>query len=203
MVSPDDGGSLSTPGCTYINELGTDGYTALVKKVIASLTDFKRLNTAEREDVASEAIIRAVSRAQFDPSDQPVAYIKTIARNLALKKLNKLNKPQTEVASVLMDHTDLDALAGTAADTGEAEQEQEQELTDLAVEALGQVSPQQREVTERRAREEKPSEIASSLGVSTQQVYTQSHRALTKVRASPQISPFVREAYVRPSKGGE
>ncbi|MFE1367279.1 sigma-70 family RNA polymerase sigma factor [Streptomyces anulatus] len=202
-MSPDDGGSLSTPGCTYINELGTDGYTALVKKVIASLTDFKRLNTAEREDVASEAIIRAVSRAQFDPSDQPVAYIKTIARNLALKKLNKLNKPQTEVASVLMDHTDLDALAGTAADTGEAEQEQEQELTDLAVEALGQVSPQQREVTERRAREEKPSEIASSLGVSTQQVYTQSHRALTKVRASPQISPFVREAYVRPSKGGE
>ncbi|MFF8248081.1 sigma-70 family RNA polymerase sigma factor [Streptomyces griseus] len=201
MVSPDGGGSLSTPGRTYINELGNDGYNALVKKVVASFADFKRLSTAEREDVASEAIIRAVSRAQFDPSDQPVAYIKTIARNLALKKLNKLNKPQTEVASVLMDHTDLDALAGTAADTGEAEQEQE--LTDLAVEALGQVSPQQREVTVRRAREEKPSEIASELGVSTQQVYTQYHRALTKVRASPQISPFVREAYVRPSKGGE
>ncbi|MFE3676066.1 sigma-70 family RNA polymerase sigma factor [Streptomyces griseus] len=201
MVSPDGGGSLSTPGRTYINELGNDGYNALVKKVIASFADFKRLSTAEREDVASEAIIRAVSRAQFDPSDQPVAYIKTIARNLALKKLNKLNKPQTEVAGVLMDHTDLDALASTAADTGEAEKEQE--LTDLAVEALGQVSPQQREVTVRRAREEKPSEIASELGVSTQQVYTQYHRALTKVRASPQISPFVREAYVRPSKGGE
>nr|WP_276617068.1 sigma-70 family RNA polymerase sigma factor [Streptomyces sp. 196(2019)] len=173
----------------------------MVKKVIASLADFKQLSTAEREDVASEAIIRAVSRAQFDPSDQPVAYIKTIARNLALKKLNKLNKPQTEVASVLMDHTDLDALAGTAADTGEAEQEQE--MTDRVVDALRQVSPQQREVTRRQARDEKPSDIASALGISTQQVYTQSHRARTKVRASPQVSPFVREAYVRPSKGGE
>jgi RNA polymerase sigma factor (sigma-70 family) len=201
VVSPDDGGSLSTPGRTYINELGTDGYNALVKKVIASLANFKQLNTAEREDVASEAIIRAVSRAQFDPSDQPVAYIKTIARNLALKKIEELKKPKREVARVFMDHTDLDTLACTAVDAGEAEQEQE--LTDLAVEALGQVSPQQREVTERRAREEKPADIASALGVSTQQVYTQYHRALTKVRALPQISPLVREAYVRPSKEGE
>ncbi|MFI5740929.1 RNA polymerase sigma factor [Streptomyces anulatus] len=174
-MSPDDGGSLSTPGRTYINELGTDGYNALVKKVIASLANFKQLNTAEREDVASEAIIRAVSRAQFDPSDQPVAYIKTIARNLALKKIEELKKPKREVARVFMDHTDLDTLACTAVDAGEAEQEQE--LTDLAVEALGQVSPQQ--------------------------VYTQYHRALTKVRALPQISPLVREAYVRPSKDGE
>ncbi|UZI33918.1 sigma factor [Streptomyces sp. VB1] len=112
-------------------ELGSDGYGVLVKKVIAFLTGFKQLNAAEREDVVGEAIVRAVSRAQFDPSDQPVAYIKTIARNMALEKLNKLKEPGTEVASVLMDHADLDALACTAEDAGEAEQEQEQELTDL------------------------------------------------------------------------
>ncbi|TYR44817.1 sigma-70 family RNA polymerase sigma factor [Streptomyces parvus] len=101
-----------------------------------------------------------------------------------------------------MDHTDLDALACATVDADEAEQEQD--LTGLVVQALGQIaSPQQREVTERRAQKEKAADIASSLGISTQQVHTQYHRGRTKVRASPQVSPFVREAYVRPSKGGE
>ncbi|MEV6476982.1 sigma-70 family RNA polymerase sigma factor [Streptomyces sp. NPDC051657] len=197
-----DGGGLSTPGHAYLMELGSDGYGVLVKKVIASLTGFKQLNAAEREDVASEAILRAVSRAQFDPSDQPVAYIKTIARNMALKKIEELKKPQTEVASVLMDHVDLDALAFRAVDAGEAEQEQD--LADRVSQALCQIaSPEQREVTKRRAQEEKAADIASALGISTQQVYTQYHRGRTKVRASSQVSPFVREAYVRPSKDGE
>lgn len=203
MVNTGDGGGPSAPGHAYLMELGSDGYSVLVEKVIASLTGFKQLNAAEREDVASEAILRAVSRPQFDPSDQPVAYIKAIARNMALKKLEKLRKPKTEVASVLMDHADLDAVALRAVDTGEAEQEQEQELTDRVVDALRQVSPQQLEVTRRQTQKEKASDIASALGISTQQVYTQSHRARTKVRASPQVSPFVREAYVRPSKDGE
>ncbi|MFJ6810928.1 sigma-70 family RNA polymerase sigma factor [Streptomyces anulatus] len=201
-MNTSDGEGLSTPGHAYLMELGSDGYGVLVKKVIASLTGFKQLNAAEREDVAIEAILLAVSRAQFDPSDQPVAYIKTIARNMARRKFNKLKKPKTEVARVLMDHADMDALACTAVSADEAEQEQD--LTDLVVEALGQIaSPQQREVTERRAQEEKAADIASSLGISTQQVYTQYHRGRTKVRASSQVSPFVREAYVRPSKDGE
>ncbi|MFE2944908.1 hypothetical protein ACFXKG_38615 [Streptomyces sp. NPDC059255] len=121
---------------------------------------------------------------------------------MALKKLEKLKRPKTEVASVLMDHADLDALACRAVDAGEAEQEQD--LTYRVVQALGQIaSPQQREVTERRAQEEEPADIASALGISTQQVYIQYHRGRTKVRASPQVSPFVREAYARPSKDGE
>ncbi|MFC8726418.1 RNA polymerase sigma factor [Streptomyces bacillaris] len=199
-MSPGDGEG-SEAGHTYLTNLGNASFDALMKQVIASLAGLKQLNAAEREDVAIEAIYHAVSRKQFDPSDQPVAYIKAIARNLALKKIEELRKPKKEVARVLMDHTDLDTLACTAADAGEAEQEQE--LTDLAVKALDQVSPQQREVTKRRALEEKPADIVSALGTSTQQVYTQYHRALTKVRALPQISPLVREAHVRPSKGGE
>ncbi|MFW3464455.1 MULTISPECIES: sigma-70 family RNA polymerase sigma factor [Streptomyces griseus group] len=200
-MSPGDGGG-SEAGHTYLTKLGTASFDALMKQVIASLAGFRQLNAAEREDVAIEAIYHAVSRKQFDPSDQPAAYIKTIARNMALKKIEELKKPKTEVARVLMDHTDLDTLACTTVDADEAEQEQE--LTDLVVEVLGQIaSPQQRKVTERTAQGEEAADIASSLGVSTQQVYTQYHRARTKVRASPQISPFVREAYVRPSKDGE
>ncbi|MEV7658602.1 sigma-70 family RNA polymerase sigma factor [Streptomyces anulatus] len=200
-MSPGDGGG-SEAGHTYLTKLGNARFDALMKQVIASLAGFEQLNAAEREDVASEAVYHAVSRKQFDPSDQPVAYIKTIARNMALKKIEELKKPKTEVARVLMDHTDLDALACTTVDADEAEQEQD--LTGLVVQALGQIaSPQQREVTERRAQKEKAADIASSLGISTQQVHTQYHRGRTKVRASPQVSPFVREAYVRPSKNGE
>ncbi|WP_030333602.1 RNA polymerase sigma factor [Streptomyces sp. NRRL B-1381] len=200
MVNTGDGGG-SEAGHTYLTKLGNASFDALMKQVIASLTGFKQLNAAEREDVTIEAIYHAVSRKQFDPSDQPVAYIKTIARNMALKKIEELKKPKKEVAHVLMDHTDLDTLACTAVDANGAEQEQE--LTNLVVKALDQVSPQQREVTERRARKEEAADIALALGISTQQVHTQYHRARAKVRALPQISPFVREAYVRPSKDGE
>ncbi|MFE2944909.1 hypothetical protein ACFXKG_38620 [Streptomyces sp. NPDC059255] len=62
MVNPGDGGGPSEAGHAYLMELGSSGYGVLMEKVIASLAGFKQLNTAEREDVASEAILRAVSR---------------------------------------------------------------------------------------------------------------------------------------------
>ncbi|TYR44818.1 RNA polymerase sigma factor [Streptomyces parvus] len=88
-MSPGDGGG-SEAGHTYLTKLGNARFDALMKQVIASLAGFEQLNAAEREDVASEAVYHAVSRKQFDPSDQPVAYIKTIARNMALKKIEEL-----------------------------------------------------------------------------------------------------------------
>ncbi|MGW4725366.1 RNA polymerase sigma factor [Streptomyces sp. NPDC004291] len=192
---------MSETGHAYLEELGPGGYGVLMEKVIASLAGFEQLNAAEREDVATEAVVRAVSRKQFDPSKEPAAYIKKIARNMALKKIENLKGGQ----SVLMDNTDLNALTCTAVDAGKAEQEQEQEqdLVDRVDQAMRRItSAQQREVTERRAKNEKAGDIASLLGISRQQVHTQYNRGRTKVREAPEVSPFIRAAYVRPS-GGE
>ncbi|MFJ3505544.1 RNA polymerase sigma factor [Streptomyces sp. NPDC090135] len=185
---------MSETGRADLTKLGPGGYGVLMEKVIASLTGFEQLNAAERKDVATEAIFKAVSRKQFDPSKEPAAYIKTIARNMALKKVENLKGGQ----SVLMDNTDLNALTCTAVDAGEAEQEQD--LVDKVNQALRRItSAQQREVTRRRAQDEKADDIASSLGISTQQVHTQYSRGRTKVRTSPEVSPYVRAAYVQSS----
>ncbi|MGW0940145.1 sigma-70 family RNA polymerase sigma factor [Streptomyces sp. NPDC002666] len=193
MVSPGNGGGLSEAGHAYLAALGAAGFDALLKKVIASIACFKQLNEDELQDVAAEAIHRALMNKQLDPSDQPVAYIKKIAWNMVLKKLKKLRK---DGESVLMDNVDLNALTCTTVDADEAEQEQD--LVARVSQVLSQIaSPEQREVTERRAQEEKSAEVAVSLGISEQQVYTQYHRGLAKVRAAPEVSPFVRAAYVQ------
>ncbi|XQE77548.1 sigma-70 family RNA polymerase sigma factor [Streptomyces microflavus] len=173
-------------------ELGPGGHSALMKKVVASLTGFGQLNAAEREDVASEAIFRAVSKMQFDSSKEPVAYIKKIAWNMALKKVEKLKR---DGQSVLMDNADLTALTSPAVDAGEAEQDED--LVARVSQAItGITSEREREVTQRRAYGESTAEVAASLGMSEQQVYTQYSRGRAKVRKAPQVSPFVRAAYV-------
>ncbi|MEH0400624.1 sigma-70 family RNA polymerase sigma factor [[Kitasatospora] papulosa] len=205
MVAPGHGGGRSDTGRAYLEKLGTDELDALLKKVIASIACFKQLNEAELQDVAADAIERVLRNKRLDPSNQPVAYIKKIARNMVLRKLSQLKK---DGESVLMDNSDLNALTCTTVEAGEADQGQDLEAR--ASHAIkGIPSDQEREVTERRAYGEPSEDVAVSLGISKQQVYTQYNRGLAKVRAAPQVSPFVRAAHVqsagrkRPAKDGE
>lgn len=199
MVSPGDGDDPSEAGHAYIVELGPGGLSALMEKVIASLTGFQQLNAAEREDVATEAIFQAVSRKQFDPGKEPDAYIKKIARNMALQKVKKLTR---DGRSVLMDNADLNALPYAAGDAGQDEAEQDQDLVARVSQAITGISSERaREVTRRRAFGESTAEVAASLGISEQQVYTQYSRGRRSVREAPEVSPFVRAAYVPDRKG--
>ncbi len=199
MVSPGDGDDPSEAGHAYIVELGPGGLSALMEKVIASLTGFQQLNAAEREDVATEAIFQAVSRKQFDPGKEPDAYIKKIARNMALQKVKKLTR---DGRSVLMDNADLNALPYAAGDAGQDEAEQDQDLVARVSQAITGISSERaREVTRRRAYGESTAEVAASLGISEQQVYTQYSRGRRSVREAPEVSPFVRAAYVPDRKG--
>ncbi|MFT9786461.1 RNA polymerase sigma factor [Streptomyces rhizosphaericola] len=198
-MSPGDGDGPSEAGHAYIVELGPGGLSALMEKVIASLTGFQLLNAAEREDVATEAIFQAVSRKQFDPGKEPDAYIKKIARNMALQKVKKLTR---DGRSVLMDNADLNALPYAAGDAGQDEAEQDQDLVARVSQAITGISSERaREVTRRRAYGESTAEVAASLGISEQQVYTQYSRGRRSVREAPEVSPFVRAAYVPDRKG--
>ncbi|MEU3208809.1 sigma-70 family RNA polymerase sigma factor [Streptomyces cyaneofuscatus] len=198
-MSPGDGDDPSEAGHAYIVELGPGGLSALMEKVIASLTGFQQLNAAEREDVATEAIFQAVSRKQFDPGKEPDAYIKKIARNMALQKVKKLTR---DGRSVLMDNADLNALPYAAGDAGQDEAEQDQDLVARVSQAItGISSEREREVTRRRAYGESTAEVAASLGISEQQVYTQYNRGRRSVREAPEVSPFVRAVYVPDRKG--
>ncbi|MEU5036038.1 sigma-70 family RNA polymerase sigma factor [Streptomyces rubiginosohelvolus] len=198
-MSPGDGDDPSEAGHAYIVELGPGGLSALMEKVIASLTGFQQLNAAEREDVATEAIFQAVSRKQFDPGKEPDAYIKKIARNMALQKVKKLTR---DGRSVLMDNADLNALPYAAGDAGQDEAEQDQDLVARVSQAITGISSERaREVTRRRAFGESTAEVAASLGISEQQVYTQYSRGRRSVREAPEVSPFVRAAYVPDRKG--
>ncbi|MFC8730392.1 hypothetical protein [Streptomyces bacillaris] len=47
-MSPGDGDDPSEAGHAYIVELGPGGLSALMEKVVASLTGFQQLNAAER-----------------------------------------------------------------------------------------------------------------------------------------------------------
>ncbi|MFD7861614.1 RNA polymerase sigma factor [Streptomyces sp. NPDC059783] len=206
MVSP-GGGDLTDTGRAYLSAMGRDGFDALLKKVIASLGCFGQLNAAEREDVAQEAVLRALTSRGLDPSYQPVAYIKKIARNMAIKKVDKLRR---DGVSVLMDNADLNDLVCPGGNVEEAEREQDQDLVARVSQGLSEISsPQQREVTERRAGGEGAAQIAASLGISSQQVHTQYNRGRARVRSAPQVSPYVRAAYVqsasrvRPAEEGE
>ncbi|MGZ2361708.1 sigma-70 family RNA polymerase sigma factor [Streptomyces sp. 372A] len=183
---------MSQAGRAYLATLDPEKFDALRGRVIASLGCFRRLNEAEREDVATEAILRALRSEQLDPSNRPDAYIKKIAKNMALQKLEKLKGEKT----VLMDNTDLNTLLNPTVEAGEAEQDLDLEAR--ASQAMSQISsPQQREVTERRARGEKAAQVAASLGISKQQVYTQYNRGRAQVRSAPQVRPFIRSAYVQ------
>ncbi|WP_179886898.1 RNA polymerase sigma factor [Streptomyces sp. st77] len=140
-----------------------------------------------------------MSRKQFDPGKEPDAYIKKIARNMALQKVKKLTR---DGRSVLMDNADLNALPYAAGDAGQDEAEQDQDLVARASQAITGISSERaREVTRRRAYGESTAEVAASLGISEQQVYTQYSRGRRSVREAPEVSPFVRAAYVPDRKG--
>ncbi|MFF5826060.1 RNA polymerase sigma factor [[Kitasatospora] papulosa] len=190
MVSPGHGGGQSDAGRAYLENLGSEGYEELRRKVIASLGCFSQLNPDERADVTTEAVFMVLRSGLLDPSKQPVAYIKTTARRLALEKLKRAG------GTVLMDNVDLSGLADVQV---EAEpDEQDQELEAKVSQGLNRIaSPQQREVTSRMARGEPAKKVAESLGISRQQVDTQYNRGRAKVRAAPEVSPFVRAAYVQ------
>ncbi|MFC8730391.1 RNA polymerase sigma factor [Streptomyces bacillaris] len=138
-----------------------------------------------------------MSRKQFDPVKEPDAYIKKIARNMALQKVKKLTR---DGRSVLMDNADLNALPYAAGDAGQ--DEADQDLVARVSQAItGISSEREREVTRRRAYGESTAEVAASLGISEQQVYTQYNRGRRSVREAPEVSPFVRAAYVPGRKG--
>ncbi|WLQ69324.1 sigma-70 family RNA polymerase sigma factor [Streptomyces glycanivorans] len=189
-MSPGHGGGQYDAGRAYLENLGSEGYEELRRKVIASLGCFSQLNPDERADVTTEAVFMVLRSGRLDPSKQPVAYIKTTARRLALEKLKRAG------GTVLMDNVDLSGLADVQV---EAEpDEQDEELEARVSQGMSRIaSPQQREVTSRMARGESAKKVAESLGISRQQVDTQYNRGRAKVRAAPEVSPFVRAAYVQ------
>ncbi|SBV00467.1 RNA polymerase sigma factor, sigma-70 family [Streptomyces sp. OspMP-M45] len=192
MVSPGHGGGQPDAGRAYLENLGSEGYEELRRKVIASLGCFSQLNPDERADVTTEAVFMVLRSGLLDPSKQPVAYIKTTARRLALEKLKRAG------GTVLMDNVDLSGLADVQVEAEPDEQDQELELEARVSQGLSRIaSPQQREVTSRMARGEPAKKVAESLGISRQQVDTQYNRGRAKVRAAPEVSPFVRAAYVQ------
>ncbi|MER5890508.1 sigma-70 family RNA polymerase sigma factor [Streptomyces sp. NPDC001941] len=187
-------------GRAWLESLGAAGLERLRGKIIASLGSFTQLSLAERADVADEAIYDVLRSGRLDPSRQPVAYVKTAAWRLAAKKVSR------SAAESPVEHRELELLddARTQVDV-EGLAEEDQDLLGRVMRGLDSLtSSEQRETTVRRAYGESAQAIAQDLGISAQQVSTQRHRGVNKVRASPEVQPFVRQAYLgtvrRPSR---
>ncbi|WP_371679632.1 hypothetical protein [Streptomyces sp. NBC_01276] len=81
-MDPDD---PQEPELLDLRSLSREQHAELRAKVIASLCGFHRLDMETRADVADGAIEQVLRSGRMDPKGNPVGYIKTTAKRLAVR----------------------------------------------------------------------------------------------------------------------
>ncbi|AIJ12724.1 RNA polymerase sigma factor [Streptomyces lividans] len=165
------------------------------RDIIRSLSTFA-ISTAEREDLANEALLRFLKHAQ--PVDNPVAYLITMARRLAGKSLETARAEQLtdDITSIVStpvsiddDCEELDHTAWGLSD--------DDVLAQRSRRAVRAVPGQSGEVIRARLLEgHSAAEVAQQTGRPANQVYQEYRRGLAAVRNDPAIRPYVRDSYV-------
>lgn len=198
--SPTAHGGQGDEGRRYLEDLGVEGLERLRQAIISSLGSFRRFSQAALGDLADEAIFRALRSGHLDPEQQPVAYIKKIAYNLAVKQQEKLrNEDFTgDNAEMPSDTSDATHHSVPQDDPQSWTRVDDEELVARVEQAITKIPAQQtREVTRLRARGGTPEEVAAQLDIPRHQVDQQYYRGKKAVRSMPEVQPFIREAYLK------
>ncbi|MFF3790842.1 sigma-70 family RNA polymerase sigma factor [Streptomyces sp. NPDC001981] len=182
-------------GAPHDTELG-EVTQRIRREVIASLSTFA-LSAAEHEDLAEDALLRFLEGDR--PVDNPVAYMITIARRLAVKalavaKAEQLTEDMTSIVSM-----------PASIDDGREESDhtvwglsEDEELAQQSRRAVRDVPGQSGEVIRARLLEgHSAAQVAQQTGRPANQIYQEYHRGLARVRNAPQIMPYVRDTYVK------
>ncbi|MFE9813232.1 RNA polymerase sigma factor [Streptomyces sp. NPDC005548] len=214
MVSSD--GSSAGP-CSSNFENMTDGQLRqMLNDVVSSLSGFRDLSHAARQDIANEALYQVFKSGRLDPSRQPVAYIKATAARLACKWAVQL-KSETLVD----DGQRLDAAATAAASREGCSTDpqecvvrdappddrrlwgptEEDELLGAVDDAIRDISaPQTRAVAEMQRQGMRAPDIAAEIGTTRNQVDQQWSRGRKAIRSAPAVSDRLRPAHIMPPR---
>ncbi|MFJ2967624.1 RNA polymerase sigma factor [Streptomyces collinus] len=215
MVSPD--GPASGP-CAFDFENMTEGQLRqMLNEVVASLSGFRDLSHAARQDIANEALYQVLRSGLLDPCRQPVAYIKTTAGRLACKWAVQL-KSET----LIDDGPRLDAAATAAAsregcgstdpqecvvrDASPADRRlwgptEEEELLGAVDDAIRDISaPQTWAVAELQRQGMRAPDIAAQVGTTRNQVDQQWSRGRQAIRSAPAVSDRLRPVHIMPPR---
>ncbi|WSQ06322.1 hypothetical protein OG604_50820 [Streptomyces sp. NBC_01231] len=214
MVSPDGPASVR---CAFdFENMTEEQLRQMLKEVVASLSGFRDLSNAARQDIASEALCQVLSSGLLDPSRQPVAYIKSTARRLACKW-----SAQFKSETLVDDGQRLDAAATAAAsregcstdpqecvvrDASPADRRlwgptEEEELLGAVDDAIRDISaPQTRAVAEMQRQGMRAPDIAAQVGTTRNQVDQQWSRGRQAIRSAPAVSDRLRPAHIMPPR---
>ncbi|WP_327742768.1 hypothetical protein OHO28_51750 [Streptomyces europaeiscabiei] len=215
MVSPD--GPASGPCAFDFENMTEDQLRQMLNEVVASLSGFRDLSHAARQDIANEALYQVLRSGLLDPSRQPVAYIKTTAGRLARKWAVQL-KSET----LIDDGPRLDAAATAAASRegcGSTDPQEcvvreaspadrrlwgpteEEELLGAVDDAIRDISaPQTRAVAELQRQGMRAPDIAAQVGTTRNQVDQQWSRGRQAIRSAPAVSDRLRPAHIMPPR---
>lgn len=213
MVSPNGPAS----GCAFdFENMTEDQLRQMLDEVAASLSGFRDLSPAVRQDIASEALYQVLSSGLLDPSRQPVAYIKTTARRLACKW-----SAQFKSETLVDDGQRLDAAVTAAAsregcstdpqecivrDASPADRRlwgptEEEELLGAVDDAIRDIrAPQTRAVAEMQRQGMRAPDIAVQIGITRNQVDQQWSRGRQAIRSAPAVSDRLRPAHIMPPR---
>ncbi|MGQ4482639.1 RNA polymerase sigma factor [Streptomyces sp. SAS_276] len=192
--------------------LNENQFQGVRRKIIASLSGFSQLSPATRADIADEAIYLVLKCGQLDPDREPLAYIKKTARRRASRVSQRqaresLTDDQSaleqalESACLRARHREPDPSEGPVREQGAKRDPvwgptEDEELLDGIHAAIDSIGAEQcRTVTRLRAQDIDSAEVATVLGLSTNQVYQQWSRGQQKVREAPAIRDRARAGY--------
>ncbi|MFI7020880.1 RNA polymerase sigma factor [Streptomyces sp. NPDC050164] len=214
MVNLD--GPASEPYAFGLETMTEEQLQHLLNEVTASLSGFRNLTYACRQDIASEALYQVLESGHLDPSRHPVAYIKKTARRLACRWSEQLKNE-----TLVDDGQRLDAAVTAAASReGCSTDPQEcvvhgassadrrlwgptddEELLSAVDDAIGNISaPQTRAVAEMQRQGMRACDIATEIGPTRNQVDQQWSRGRRAIRSAPAVSDRLRATHVMPSR---